>query len=180
MFWVILRAHQLSMNFLQLTPVKGLAQSTTWSCHVFMSEMNLITQLSTFIVHECSRFSRMPVTLKTRPWVFSRATDPWVVGIVSGGNSFWSVEVTSQSSKEQTWRQKYEEGLNLRRGAKGGRWEDWMWSVATLNWVWKVFFSWGQKRWQKGEVEVIDLFVQRAEDCRDTTVGAMSEIESRG
>lgn len=35
--------HQLSMNFLLLTPVKGLAQPTTWSCHVFMSEMNLMS-----------------------------------------------------------------------------------------------------------------------------------------
>lgn len=43
-----------------------------------------------------------------------------------------------------------------------------------------VFLAQDRKGDKGGEVEVIDMFVQRAEDCRDTTVEVMSEAVSRG
>lgn len=43
-----------------------------------------------------------------------------------------------------------------------------------------VFLAQDRKGDKGREVEVIDMFVQRAEDCRDTTVEVMSEAVSRG
>lgn len=43
-----------------------------------------------------------------------------------------------------------------------------------------VFLAQDGKGDKGGEVEVIDMFVQRAEDCRDTTVEIMSEAVPQG
>ncbi len=43
-----------------------------------------------------------------------------------------------------------------------------------------VFLAQDRKGDKGGEVEVIDMFVQTAEDCRDTTVEVMSEAVPQG
>lgn len=43
-----------------------------------------------------------------------------------------------------------------------------------------VFLAQDRKGDEGGEVEVIDMFVQKAEDCRDTTVEVMSEAVPQG
>lgn len=43
-----------------------------------------------------------------------------------------------------------------------------------------VFLAQDRKGDKGGEVEVIDMFVQKAEDCRDTTVEVMSEAVPQG
>lgn len=58
--------------------------------------------------------------------------------------------------------------------------EDWGWSLATWIGCENVFLAQDRKGDKGVEVEVIDMFVQRAEDCRDTTVEIMTEAVPQG
>lgn len=54
------------------------------------------------------------------------------------------------------------------------------WSLTTRIGCENIFLAQDRKGDKGGWVEVIDMFVQRAEDCRDTTVEVMSEAVSQG
>lgn len=54
------------------------------------------------------------------------------------------------------------------------------WSLTTWIGCENIFLAQDRKGDKGGWVEVIDMFVQRAEDCRDTTVEVMSEAVSQG
>lgn len=92
------------------------------------------------------------------------------------------VRITAKSAKKVSDERKIRDG-NVKRIAAGGR-EVKGWRRGDRGWSWtgceNVFLAW-DRRGDKGEgVEVIDMFVQRAEDCRDTTVGIMSEAVPPG